>query len=351
MKNRNYLALGFFGAIALWMLSGVWASVPEVLPESDEEKVNLMKVSTLLSTAESVNREIILQGELEPIKQIAVRAKTASSIVELVRDKGELVEQGETIFRLDLEDRKAQLASAQAAVANAELELSAAKKLKKKGLQSDNLVKSARSALAQAKAQLARAQLEIQNVDVKAPFKGIIERRPIDLGSRVDVGEELATLVDESVIKAIGFVPQQSVTKLAIGQTVLINLLDGRQAEGKITFVARVGDKETHSFRIEAEILNQDGLLNAGTSAQLIISTGVEKAHFLSASTFALDDAGDVGVKAVDDNDQVLFHPIKIIKTETSGFWVTGLPEESEIITLGQGFVVKGEKVVPVPAS
>ncbi|MCW9000232.1 MAG: hypothetical protein OQK04_16105, partial [Kangiellaceae bacterium] len=94
-----------------------------------------------------------------------------------------------------------------------------------------------------------------------------------------------------------------------------------------------------------------NGFLNAGTSAQISISTGNESAHFLSPSIFALDDSGEVGIKTVGKENRVEFYPIQVIKTEKNGFWVTGLPEYAEVITLGQGFVVAGETVIPVPAS
>lgn len=350
MKHTNYLALGFLGIIALWMLSGVWASVPETANQIPAVTNHQMRVSVVQLSAQSINREIVIQGELLPLRQVDIRAKTTSTVQQLVRDKGANVERGATILLLDKEDRDAQLVSALAAVDSAQLELSAAKNLRNKGLQSDNLVKSAQSTLAQTQTNLERVKLDIQNLKVIAPFNGTLESRQVEIGSRVDQGDPMVTLVDESTIKAVGYVPQQDVTKLRIGQKVAVLLLDGRQAKGKITFVARVGDSQTHSFKFEAEISNANGYLNAGTSAQISISTGNESAHFLSPSVFALDDSGEVGIKTVSEQNMVEFFPIQVIKTEKDGFWVTGLPEQAEIITLGQGFVVAGETVVPVPA-
>lgn len=350
MKQKYLMALGFTGAIILWMLTGVWASIPEAATEEPATRSNLMKVSTLDSNAQFVSREIVLQGELEPIRQVALNARTASTVVQLIQDKGTRVTTGQPLLQLDPEDRHALLESARTALARAELELSATQKLQQKGLQSDTRLKAAVADLAQAKSTLARAELELEYIEIKAPFAGVLETRRVDIGRRVDVGDELFTLVDDSTIKAVGYVPQQSITKVKVGQELMVMLLDGRKAMGRVSFVARLGDEETHSFRIEAEVPNPEGLLNAGTSAELVISTGTEQAHFLSPSSLALDDTGQVGVKVVDQQQQVVFFPIQIIRTQANGFWVTGLPDQAQVITLGQGFVTPGEKVIPVPA-
>jgi len=58
-----------------------------------------------------------------------------------------------------------------------------------------------------------------------------------------------------------------------------------------------------------------------------------------------LSDEGDIGVRVVNDNDEVEFLPINIIKDTNDGIWVTGIPNLSKLIVLGQGFVKNGEKV------
>lgn len=45
----------------------------------------------------------------------------------------------------------------------------------------------------------------------------------------------------------------------------------------------------------------------------------------------------------------VVFHEIEVVRAEVDGIWVTGLPEEARIITIGQGFVRNGETVEARP--
>lgn len=352
MKSSTYLSLGLLAAVMVWMLSGAFAKLPEKAPaEALSRTPQKTKVSVIDVKAEEITREIVVQGELEPVRQVEIRSQTASRVVGLPVDKGEKVNTNTLLIQLAEEDRLAQLKSAEAEVNNQKLEVAGAYKLKKKGLQAENRVKATEAALAMAKAALKKAKLELDYISIKAPFGGVIEERYIELGSHVERGEKVALVVDESVLKAVGRISQQSVPKLILGQQIKVRLMDGREAEGKVTYISRVGDAETHSFRVEAEVPNPEGLLNAGTSAELRIAINKEAAHFLSPSVFSLDGNGVVGVKSVDDEGTVRFYPIDLVHTEVDGVWVSGLPENARVITQGHGFVNAGESVIPVPAS
>lgn len=93
---------------------------------------------------------------------------------------------------------------------------------------------------------------------------------------------------------------------------------------------------------------NQDSAIPAGISAEVIIPTGKVTAHFLSPSIVSLNTDGVPGVKTVDSENVVVFHPIdEVVKAQIDGIWVIGLPDTVDIITVGQGFVNIGETVTP----
>ena len=59
---------------------------------------------------------------------------------------------------------------------------------------------------------------------------------------------------------------------------------------------------------------------------------------------------GNIGVKTV-NNKKVVFTPINVVKSENDGLWLTGLGQQADIITLGQGFVRAGDEVEAVMAN
>ena len=77
----------------------------------------------------------------------------------------------------------------------------------------------------------------------------------------------------------------------------------------------------------------------------MTVLTNKVLASKISPSILLLSDEGDLGVRVVDNNDEVVFLPIKIIEDKSDGIWVTGIPNLSKLIVLGQGFVKNGEKV------
>ncbi len=352
MKKSIHLSLALLLVVAVWMLSGALAKAPEVGPVTQpvNRSFEQMKVAVLQSEASEVSREIVLQGELEPRRQVEIRAQTASQVTGLPIVKGKQVAAGTLIIELAAEDRRAQLQRAQAEVRSQKLEVDGARKLEQKGLQAETRVKAAEAALATARADLEKARLELDYTHIKAPFAGVLEQRHVELGSHLEIGDRVALLVDASLLKAVGRVSQPSAGSLRLGQPVHVKLLDGREAQGRLSYVARVGDTETHSFRVEAEIPNAEGLLNAGVSAELRIQIGREPAHFLSPAVLALDARGAVGVKTVTKAGVVQFQEVSLVRTEADGIWVTGLPSRVQVITQGQGFVGSGEAVTPVPA-
>lgn len=353
MKRSAYLSTGLLLAVVIWMLSGAIASVPEPAAQKSVQPVPVprMKVEVMDTTARDIDREIVIQGELEPLRQVELRAETTSRVSDLPVTKGERVESGALLIQLAKKDRAAQVARARAEVDSQKLEVAAARRLTQKGLQAENRLKAAEAALAAARAELKRATLELGHTRIEAPFAGILEQRHVELGSHVEASEKVALLVDESILKAVGQVSQQSAGELRLGQAVTLRLLDGREAKGRLTYISRLGDAQTHSFRVEAQVANPEGRFNAGSSVELRIAVSRNPAHFLSPAVLSLGSQGEVGVKSVDDRGLVHFHPIDLVRTEADGVWVSGLPERLRVITQGQGFVKHGETVTPVPAS
>ncbi len=94
---------------------------------------------------------------------------------------------------------------------------------------------------------------------------------------------------------------------------------------------------------------NPEGELPSGVTSEIRIPIKAEKAHFLSPALLSLNDEGVFGVKLVNDDGIVEFHPARIVKSVAAGVWLSGLPDTVRLITVGQGFVRQGDRVKAVP--
>jgi multidrug efflux system membrane fusion protein len=83
-------------------------------------------------------------------------------------------------------------------------------------------------------------------------------------------------------------------------------------------------------------------------SATIRIPSDDVDAYKVSPALLSLDDAGVLGIKSVDEEGLVRFHPVEILKSERDGLWLGGLPPALRLITVGQAFVRPGDRVEAV---
>lgn len=350
--KSQWITILIVGALVAWMASGIVGGrqTPEVggtgQPKAERP---LTQVQVRDMTAEEVTRFVELQGQAEVERVATVRAETAGRVVELPGERGKRIEAGAEIAILSMNDRQARLEEAKALVEQRKSEFAAARQLGEKGFQAQNRVKEARAALAAAQARLAAIREEISDVRIVAPFSGVLETRPVEVGDYLSVGDEVATVVDDDPLKITAHVPQQKVNRIEEGASADIEFITGQTATGTVTLIASVAAETTRTYRIEVEVENAARAFRPGMSATLRIPTEVVQAQFVSPAIFSLDSEGRLGVKTVNADNQVVFHPVEPIQAAPDGVWVAGLPETARIITVGQGFVRAGETVKPVP--
>jgi len=310
-----------------------------------------MKVEYIDVQLSPKSRDIVLQGQLEPKRHLQMRAETSSTIESIPVGKGQRVNKGDTIVKLSLAGRQSDLQEAQAQLKSAASQQKAANSLRQKGLQSQLQLEQSQAALAAARAQLDRAQREIGYTKISAPFAGVVNDVPVEVGEMIDRGTIIAEVVDNSGFTVSAQVAQQTLAQLELGKSIEVKLITGDVLPGKLTYISSVADSASRSFTVEAVVDNVDGKYAAGVSASMIVPVEQVEAVFLSPSAIALGDTGDIGVKTIDENQQVVFTPVKLISTSLDGAWVTGIPDGSRVITLGQGFVKTGQTVDPVAAA
>lgn len=357
--NVNYLWAGVITlALVGWIASryvGPTAEEPvavtPVATRSDGTAAEppRMRVQVRDSRATPVVREIVLNGRSAPARSVELRAEVTGRVVELPVERGAAVAAGDVIARLDRRDREAWLRQAEAALARAEVEFDAGQKLRKKDFMAETELAGKLAALEQARAEVEKAQLDLDHSAVKAPFAGVLDRRPIELGDLVETGDRIGTVLELDPLLVTADVAEVDVANLHVGQAGVAELVTGQRVPGRVRYIASEADAATRTFRVELELPNPGNRLPAGSSAVLRVALAPLPAHEVSSALLALDDQGTVGVKAVDDGGTVRFYPATIIRSSPDSVALAGLPDQLRLITVGQGFVRDGQSVEPVP--
>ena len=187
--------------------------------------------------------------------------------------------------------------------------------------------------------------VELNRTEVKAPFSGYIEKI-VKPGNFLERGQICATIIQLNPITFVAEVPESDINKVNEGQQVVLNLITGETIEGKLTFVSKSASSLTRTFKVEAEIENKNGLIRDGITSEMIIKTSKIKAHKITPSVLMLNDKGILGIKVIRDLEIVKFLPVTILEDSEDGIWVTGIPNQIQLITQGQGFVEDDQKVL-----
>ncbi len=349
-RYKSWLvSLGIIFAVAVWLISGQIGGSSEIVSSSDDmiakspAAKNAVRVRT--QSAELVLRTIIVNGKTAPARFVELSAETDGRIVSIGADRGANVERGGIIVRLDERDRKARLAQAEATVRQREVEYEGRLKLKSGGYVSAAQLQEAVALLEAAKAERLRAQLDLGYMNIRAPFAGALQSRVVEVGDFVKRGDPIAIYVDNRTIIVSGSLSEFDAHYVNVGDMAEAQLATGETVQGKIRYVAPVADDATRTFDVELEIDNADGALRIGGTAELRVPAEEVLAHRISPSLLTLDDAGNVGVKIINSDGLVEFVVADIALSSNDGIWLTGLPQDATIITVGQGYVANGSRV------
>ncbi|MEM7746297.1 MAG: efflux RND transporter periplasmic adaptor subunit [Pseudomonadota bacterium] len=369
--------------------------------DAAEDAGALVKVVVQRSVARQIDTAVALRGQTEAARTVDVRAETSAVVASAPLRKGTRVETGEALCRLDegtrgtalaqaraqLDEARARVPESQARLAQslaqleeARINLNASSKLSEGGFASTTRVANTEAALAtaeagvesaraglqaaqsgiqSAQAAVATAEKEIERLIIRAPFAGLLESDTAELGSLLQPGSLCATVIQLDPIKLVAFVPETEVARVSLGANASARLVAGsgaiigdaeargKEVRGQVTFLSSSADQITRTFRVEIEVPNPDAKIRDGQTAEILISAEGAVAHLLPQSALTLNDEGTLGVRTVDAEAIVEFHPVALMRDTPEGVWLTGLEETADVVVLGQEFVIAGVKVAP----
>ena len=407
MKKSTIISFIIFLTVTAWFLSGQISISDENIQNElnsqniDEnnniiiEKNNSLKVESKVIYAEEIVPSITLQGQTVYNRTINVKSETTGNIINKNYKRGKIVTSNELLVEISIEDRQELLNSytkdlerinkeilineqkkdnsilkTKEQIKLFEIEYQSAKQLIDKGLSSKSKLSLASFNLANAKSNLRDIELnyqsqfanlesqianikskikkitiDIDNTKISSPFEGIINDSYVELGDYVRPGDVLFSLVDLNPIKIQGYLSETDVNNIKIGTQAAVRTSNSITKTGKITFISPTAETATRTFEITVEANNDDLLFKSGITASIKIRGSSIKAHKISPSILTLQDDGTVGIKAIDENNKVVFYPIKKEIDTIDGMWVSGLPDEVKLIITGQEYITVGQTV------
>ena len=407
MKKSIYIASFILLVVVGWIGSGQFTDVnaqDDTSPSTDSsneavEKVVVEDTGNKVEVKEfnfsQIDQSIELQGQTTHNKKIDVKSETTGNIINIAFKRGDKVSKGEELIKISIENRKELLNSAKKDLDRLnkelglneknkinrlsqnkeliklyEIEYASAKQLIDKGLSSKSKLSLASFNLANARsdqedilitfesqqssigAQIANVRSQLKNIEldidktvINSPFSGIISDKMIEESEYITPGNIMFTIIDLNPIKIQGYLSEFDVNKVSLGTKAIIENTNGLKKNGTISFISPSAETSTRTFEITIEADNADLSFKSGITTKITIAGSELKAHKIPPSILTLQDDGTVGVKAVNDENIVIFYPTTSVKDTIDGIWVSGLPDKVNLIVTGQEYVAVGESV------
>ena len=349
--NKSYLiAAGLFSLIAVWFLinSGKTHEPAETTPIADAQQEQTLPVVVVRQfTATEHPQTFNLFGRTEPRREVAVKAETPGLVVSTPIAEGRRIGKGTVICRQDVDARQANVDQARANLKARESDYSSTSILVEKGYRSAIQLDSLKAAVDGAKAAVKQAEIELDNVNMRAPFSGIFDQQMAEVGDYLAPGQPCGKLVELNPIVVAVELTETQVGQVTVGQKVEVDLVTGQTVTGKLTFIQASAKAATRTFGAEIHVPNADYKIKAGVTANAAVIAGMTKAQQIPGKVLTLDAEGTVGVRYLDASDYVRFAKISVIDEGVDGVWVTGLPDSTRVIIEGQNFVTEGIQVKP----
>jgi membrane fusion protein, multidrug efflux system len=338
------LILAYFGVRSL--MRGSLGSEKPPIEAAGPAPVADAVVITASSEPHELN--VNAKGRTAPDKVVTVKSGTAGTVIATPVREGTFVKQGTLLCALDVEARSARVKEAEANRNAAKVDYEAAASLAAKGLSPANREAAAKATLDAAEAAVNSAKVELGRTQIRAPFDGVFEQRLAEAGDYLAPGSPCGLLVDLDPVIMAAEVSEAEAGLLKPGMTGTVQLADGRSFPAKLRYVARTASQQTRTFPIEAELDTGDTRVPAGVTATLQVPAGEVSATLIARSLLTLSDSGQLGVRQVLADNSVAFAPIRVIDETVDGAWVTGLPERTTLVAIGQDYLNDGVKVRPV---
>jgi RND family efflux transporter MFP subunit len=233
----------------------------------------------------------VLPGSLQGYVQAPISARASGYLKKWYRDIGSRVQAGELLAEIETPEIDQQLSQAVAARQQAASSLTLAKStlerweaLRKREAVSQQELDEKRSSDAQARANLAAADANVERLRqtkafnrVVAPFAGVITKRNVDVGDLIDAGggagRALFVLAQTDPLRVYVNVPQSYAQLVKPGQQVVVTQteLRGSGFKGEIVRTAASIDATTRTMQVEINLPNKDGVLLPGAFVQVAL--------------------------------------------------------------------------------
>jgi membrane fusion protein, multidrug efflux system len=277
-------------------------------------------------------------GTVYPVKELDIPAETSGKLKTLNYTIGQNVKAGNVIANIDDELKKLSYESAKIDAEKAEKDYNRLKNLLSGGTTSQQEFDNAKFTYETAKNKVADAAQQLSYTKITTPISGTISKKLVEVGTYVNAGTAVASVVDISKLKVKANLSESNAYSVSVGNKVQItsDIYPGVVFVGKVSFVSSRGD-DAHNYPVEIELSNTGkNQLKGGTFVNITFEIGTNRMG-LSIPREALQGSVKEAKVYVAENGKAHLKKIVIGREGSSYLEVlSGLSENEKVVVSGQ---------------
>lgn len=330
-------------------------------------------------TVEKTDIEVPLKfsAKLKGQADVTITPQVSGQLMQINVSEGQQVRKGQTLFvidsrnaRLELEAAQANLEAAMASESSAKLEYESNKNLFEKQIvsrymldNSENSYKRAQASVAQARASVNRAKVNLGFCTITSPVDGVIGEIPVRTGDQVSPASHLTILsgntmmdaefsVTEAIIEAqvsAGLTQSDKAKHIAALPDVTFVMKTGTEYphKGRITSLTGVVDASTGSLGVKASFPNPDGHLFSGVQGTVVLPIEQKDVMVIpQTAVVRLQDKSLIYKVQPDSTATAITVTTTNVGNGKDVIVTSGLNVGDKIVTVGANNVQEGQKVL-----
>jgi membrane fusion protein (multidrug efflux system) len=247
--------------------------------------------------SERLSFELEALGTARANESVEVTAKVANQVTAVRFQEGQQVRRGDTLVELDGAQARADLAVAEAALAESRSQYQRSRELYSTRVLSESQIEQIEATFKANEARVAAARSRVGDTVVRAPFAGRVGLRRVSVGSLISPGTVITTLDDTATIKLDFTIPETYLSAVQPGLEITARSVAYPEADfaGRVASVDSRVDPSTRSVTVRAMLPNPQGLLKPGMFLTVRLARGAVDALLVPEEAL-VPEQGDVFV-------------------------------------------------------
>jgi multidrug efflux system membrane fusion protein len=224
------------------------------------------QIAAVTAGSEAVPHFATAIGSLAAVHQVTITPEIGGRVTQIFFSPGDTVKAGDPLIQINDAPERGDLANYEAQVRMAKITVERNTELAKKQFASRETVDQNQSQLDQARAGILKTEAIIAQKLVKAPFKGRLGVRQVEVGQYLNPGAPVVTLTDLKHLYVNFTLPSTQRAEIKLGQQVNVtaDAFPGRAFVATVTTIEPQIRADTRTMMVQATMTNSDEALLAG---------------------------------------------------------------------------------------